>query len=216
MKMNSKTMMSLAFLACALAALQLTAHMLSAAAGKSGELVVVDLQELQKSYKQFNDDLGKFDLYQRARAQRFDARRFLKPEEWDEIDALEAKDLGKLKPEEKKRLEDLRGTTERRLQAIRELGAKTMPDDKDKEELKRLSDLQRTNQVRLEELNARLMDEIEKERGRLTEGLQKVVKKSYADLAKERGFRLVLDKAQVQFADDSIDITQDVLKKLNK
>lgn len=214
MRIQGRAMLFVGFMAATLALLQFSARALVAAGAKGGEIAVVDIAELQKGYNTFKDDFAAFQRFQEEKGKIYEIRQGLTATEWQELDDLEGKKSRK--PDEEKRLQELRGMTELRKKALRELQSKPDLSDKDKEELKRLNDIPRANQVRLEELQERLMGDIQKEQQRLFDKNRKAMMEAYDKLAKDKGFSIVLDKSQLQWSASGVDITQDVLTKLNK
>lgn len=215
MRIQSKGMLFVGFAACVVALLHVTALSLKAAPGKQSEMVVVDIEHLEQSYEAFKVENANFQRFQEERARQVAVRELLTSIEWDELGELEKKGKN-IKSDEEKRLKDLLALTEARNKAIRELRSKPDMTDKDKEELKRLLEIPRANQYRLADLGEKLSAEVNGERGRLRDKLQKHVMDVYEKMSKDRGFSVVFDKGQVQWAAPAVDITKDVLDRLNR
>jgi Skp family chaperone for outer membrane proteins len=215
MKLKHQAMLILGFLLGGAALLQLTSNGLTAApADRKGDLAVVDIEKLTKDYEDYKVDNQKFLKFRDDKIKSLQVREYLNPNEWDELEALEVKKNPK--PEEEKRLEELRSLSDRRRQLKRELESKVDITDKDREELERIRKIPRSNQVRLEDMNVKLQNEIEQEYSRLSEKLRTQVTGVYERLSKNRGFTVVLDKTQVQWSSSDMDVTDEVLKQLNK
>jgi len=99
-------------------------------------LGLVDMQKLLEGYKALQEDDARFRQTAQRRQQMLEARELLEPKEWEELAALERKEMdGKLPDAERKRLEELRKLTDERRAEIDRLRLKGQLSDEERKRL---------------------------------------------------------------------------------
>jgi len=181
-------------------------------------LGLVDMQKLLDGYKALQEDDARFRQTAQRRQQMLDARELLEPKEWDELDALERKEMdGKLTDAERKRLEELRKLTDERRAEIDRLRLKGQLSDEERKRLEYLQNLQRTNQAKLKELFDKFRAELDEINQRITQMHRQRIRDAAKQVAQQLNLKLVLvgDEDAVLYAEPTLDITEQVLAILN-
>ncbi|NCO92700.1 MAG: hypothetical protein AUJ96_01790 [Armatimonadetes bacterium CG2_30_66_41] len=178
-------------------------------------IAYVDIDELLKDfgeYKQQNDGYKQFVL---DRLKWRDQRVYLVEAEWKELDALQAKEKA-LDDKEKARLQELAGLSQTRDKELTDLRGIREPTPEQEKRRKDLAELLAGNRKKVEELSAQFDKEVREREQQLLGELKQKIDKAVAEVAAEKGFVLVLEKALLRYAVPALDITPAVLQRLNK
>lgn len=177
----------------------------------------VDLDELLQKYEEYQKVDKEFDSYQQSGKERINARRYLTWDEWGQLDQLEGKEGKgeKLKDDEKKELERLRKLSEQRDTRLRDLQGLRDPNEDQKKERQDLESLEKGNISRIQEFGKSLARDGNEKFSKLLNDLQQKVKKAIADIAEAKGLSVVFDRKMLLWVKGNLEITQDVVKKLN-
>lgn len=177
---------------------------------------VIDQEVLQSRYKQYQVENAEFQRFVAQRKAALQVRQLLTEEEWKELDELEAKSPTELSAKEKKRLEELRKLSTQRGQELRKLWAVPNPSDEQKKRRQELENILRANRRRLDALRAALTKEITEKQKALEEKLRQQVRDVVIQVAAKYQLNIVFEKKAAIWVDNALDITEEVLKKLNE
>lgn len=183
-------------------------------------LGTVDVEQAFNGYekkKQLEQEL--MSLYDQAK-QKLELRqanKLLTTEEFTQLADL------KVKPKptdvETKKIEELANTSKQRDQELNSLQQKTTPTDAEKTRLAELTSQLAKTDAAIKEDESKYQDDLNKRRIELSGQIMQDVNTAVSAIAKEKGLSIVFNKSVGEpnlIIYSSLDITEDVLKKLNK
>lgn len=187
------------------------------AEGNSLGIGFVDLDQLLEKYTTYQQVNKDFDKYQQMGRQKILARRFLTWDEWKQLDQYEDRDAKgeKFKDEEKKEWGQLLKLSEDREATLRGLQGVRDATDQQKKERQDLESLEKGNSSKIQELGKELAREGNEKFSKLLNDLRRKVTDAISETAEAKGLKVVVDKKYLFWANKSLDITEDVVKKLN-
>ncbi len=177
----------------------------------------VDLDQLLEKYTEYQQVNKDFDKYQQMGRRKILARRFLTWDEWKQLDQYEERDAKgeKFKDEEKKEWGQLLKLSEDREAKLRELQGVRDATDQQKKDRQDLESLEKGNSSKIQELGKELAREGNEKFSKLLNDLRRKVTDAISETAEAKGLKVVVDKKYLFWANKSLDITEDVVKKLN-
>lgn len=177
---------------------------------------IVDEDRLQQQYKQFQEDLKALQAFQADLRQKIKERVLLTEDEWQELDTLESKAEKDLDAKQKERLAALRKMSGDRDKELTELQGIAEPNDAQKKRRQELENIGRTIRRKWENY-VRVADKSATDRkNELQDKLSQTVRDAVVQIATQRGLNLVIEKKRTIWSEKALDITEEVIKKLNE
>jgi len=181
----------------------------------------VDVEKAFDNYEkkqQLDQELVKFvDQLDQKLAMRRD-NRLLTPAEFDQLAGLKAKE--KPTADDTKKIEELIASSKQREQELQALQQKPDTTEAEKTRLKELTDQGNKNDQLLKDEIGKYQEEITNRQIELSRQIMQEVEAAVASVAKEKGLTLVFNKSAAGepglIIYSNVDITDEVLKKLNK
>jgi Skp family chaperone for outer membrane proteins len=182
----------------------------------------VDLDRAFNNYdkkKKADEELASFVDGLKTKFQLKQANPLLTADEFNQLSDLSSK--ASPTPDEKKKLDQLIAESNRRVQEFQSLQQKPNASDVEKAQLAKYQSEQNDTNNFLSDENKKGMDQINSKQADMMKSLLGDIDVAISDLAKDRGYTMVFNKAAVNGAPSvvlysGVDITDDVLKKLNK
>lgn len=176
----------------------------------------VDVNTLLQNFEEYKQQNEGYKEFVRTRLIRRNQRVYLADGEWKELDELQAKDAAKLTGQEKARIEELAGLSQTRDRELTDLRGLREPTPEQEKRRKELTERVKQNAKRIDELNAQFEKEVAEKEKALLDDLKERIRAAVERVSKEKGLVLVLEKALILYGIEALDITQDVLARLNK
>lgn len=176
-------------------------------------VAVVDNEKVERDYKLFQMKRDELQKLADDRKRELEARAFLNEGEWKKLDEL----LAKKNPSDadKKEIEKIISAGIAKRDEWQQLIAGTKLTDEQTKRRDELEKIQKLNKSKIEdkyEVYSKEIDELQKA---TLDDLFNKVKDSIGNVARQRGYSVVVLKQSVIWSADTVDITDDVLKQLN-
>ena len=174
---------------------------------------VVDEEKLADGYKQYQTAIGDLDKRAQGLDSKIPAREYLNETEGKAFDSIIV--LSKLSPAQQTQLDGLVKTgTDRKAEFLGLIGKanRTPADDA---RLKELQDMASKNGPGLQTLSQNLLEAIRKQQDDLDKSYTDKANSVVIQVATEKNLNAVIRKKALVWSKDSIDITDEVLKRLN-
>lgn len=180
----------------------------------------VDVEKAFDNYdkkKQLDQELMNYADQLKQKLDLRKTNKLLKPEEFNQLAEL------KVKPnptdDEKKKIEDFLALSKQREQELQALQQKQDTTDVEKARLKELTDQSANTDAALKEELGKSQNDLAGKQIDLSRQVMQEVEAAIAEVAKAKGLTIVFNKSASEpglIAYSSLDITDEVLKKLNK
>lgn len=178
------------------------------------KLGVLDEAKLSDEYTAFQEAMKAVDQRAQNLDEQLKARDLLDEKEGGRFDTLIIKlDLSE---EEQKELDELLKSGNGRLNELQSLSGKASRTDDDNARVEELRNILKTNAGSTQKLQDELLKGLLDQKHETEEKYIKQANNTVAEIAKQKKLDLVLSKGAVVWNAPSVDITEDVLKKLNK
>lgn len=192
-----------------------------AADAKAGQLLgTVDVEQAFNGYekkKQLEGELMTSYEQMRQRLELRNSNKLLTAAECGQLAELKLK--AKPTDADAKKIEELTNLSKQREQEFQSLQQKAAPTDAEKTRLTQLQDQIKSTDAALKDDEVKYQEELNKKRVDLSVQIMQDVNTAVAAVAKEKGLSLVFNKSAGEpglVIYSNLDITDDVLKKLNK
>lgn len=191
-------------------------------------IAVVNMNKVVDEYAEFRKANEDYEAQVNWREQMLRVREMLKPDEWRELENLEALEReGRLNNEGRKRLGELKQISEERQNMLNLLMTRKLTEE-ERKQLEELQEIRRSNEEKLKALRDKYVEEINKLRNAYLERFGKRIAEAIKTVAQRYGIKLVIARRidvewqalfdeyeMVLYADPTLEITQEVLNILN-
>jgi Skp family chaperone for outer membrane proteins len=176
-------------------------------------VAVVDNEKVERDYKLFQMKRDELQKLADDRKRELEARAFLDEDEWKKLDEL----LAKKNPSDadKKEIEKILNAGIAKKNEWQDLIGKVNLDEKQSKRRSELEKIQRLNKSKIDEKYDEYSKEIDELQKKTLDDLFNRVKDSIGNVARQRGYSIVVLKQSVIWSTDAVDITDEVLKQLN-
>lgn len=178
------------------------------------KLGVLDEGKLSDEYTSFQEAMQAIDQRAQNLDEQLKARDLLDAKEGERFDTLIIK--LELSEDEQKELDGLLKSGNDRRNDLQSLSGKASRTDEDNARVEELRNILRTNTDAAQKLQDELLKGLLDQKHKTEEEYIKRANDTVAEIAKQKKLDLVLSKGAVVWNAPSVDITEDVLKKLNK
>lgn len=175
---------------------------------------VIDEDKLGTKYGAFQDALKEIDKRAQALEAQLDARRRLDEKDGKRFDELIVK--VKLSADEQKEMDEFVRKASDRKNEYLALVSKVVKADTDNLRIKALQEVEQTNQVTVSRLEDSLLDQLKKNQEETFDKYMTIANDVIKQVAEAKKLQLVLRKRALIWSADALDITDEVLAKLNK
>ena len=202
--------------AVAMLALALAGNVLAprAAQAQTVTIGVVDEDKLGEGFARYKEAVAKMNTRAQAMEQQLESRKLLNDAEGTQFETLIIKET-RTKAEEDNFQALLKTGLDRQAEYIRLNGMATRS-DADKARLKQLQDQGAANITKYQSLSDRLFSTLKQQQDTTDKQFIDQARDVIGQVAKEKNFTIVVRSVAVIWNAPSIDITQDVLTRLNK
>jgi len=215
-----RTMLAISLLGLSMSALILGSAFAADPKAAGAGFGSVDIQRAFNEYdkkKQLDQELQQFGDQLTQRLDLRNANKLLTPDEFKQLADLKAKP--KQTDAEQKKIEELLALSKQREQEFQALQQKQDSTDADKARLKELQEQIDKTDASLKEELARYRSEVAQKTVELSKQVVQDIEAVVASIAKEKGLAMVFAKSVGEYTFvvySNVDITDEVLKRLNK